>query len=226
MAALAGAVVGIALLTPIESRAQSASDIANDVTTVIDRFEPPLQRPPTFGLTVSDDVAGVAVEAQEGVRFRLVAVELVGAETLSPALLAPLWSGLLGRTITLADLRPVLEGIEEIYRKNDYYALGLVPPQDLRDGRIRIIVYESYIRDLVIESTVPNLKARVQPYLDRIVAMRPVRISRLERYLLLMADLGGMTLDAKISKIVEEPGAGLLVLKFTFNRKTDRKSVV
>ena len=90
---------------------------------------------------------------------------------------------------------------------------------------IRIIVYEFYIRDVVIEGDIEgvrNLRERLQPYIDKMVAMRPVRVSKLIRYALLMTDLAGLTINAEFSKILDDPGAGLLVLTIDFTPRTLR----
>ncbi len=74
-----------------------------------------------------------------------------GAITLNPPLFTPLWRGLIGKQITLLDIKAVLEGIEDIYRQNDYRAAAIVPRQDFATGRITIVVYEFYIKELLIK---------------------------------------------------------------------------
>lgn len=202
-----------------QALAQGAKQIETQQTSVIERFEPPLSRPPSIGLTVTAPVAGVPPAELARIRFVLVAVNLEGARSVPEAKLAPLWANLIGTEVSLADLNRVLDEIANVYLKADTYALALIPPQDFRSGRVRIVVYESYIREVVINGDIPGLDRRLRPYVDRIVGMTPVRISRLERYLLLMADLAGITLDAQLSKIEDEPGAGRLVLDFHFDRK-------
>jgi hemolysin activation/secretion protein len=200
--------------------AQKVRDVIIDQTSVLERFTPPPTRPPGIGLTVTDDVAGVAPTALETVSFVFRGADIEGAVTLDPALFAPLYAGLVGRTVTLRDIEGVLDGIERIYREHDYYARAFAPRQDLADGRVRIVVYESYVREVVIEGDVENirnLRERLKPYIDRIVEMRPVRISRIMRYALLMTDLAGLTIEAEFSQIVDEPGAGRLVLRIDFD---------
>ena len=216
------AIIVVAVLfaaLPVSALAQGAKQIETQQTSVIQRFEPPLQRPPSVALTVTAPVAGVPPAELAKVRFKLVAIDLEGARSVPEAELEPLWANLVGSEVSLADLNRVLDEIGKVYLKADYFALALIPPQDFRSGRVKIVVYESYIREVVINGDIPNLERRLRPYIDRIVGMTPVRISRLERYLLLMADLAGITLDATISKIEDEPGAGRLVLDFHFDRK-------
>ena len=204
-----------------EAAAESVRDVIINQNSVLERYTPPPTPPRGIGVTViTDDVAGVAPEALDSVRFTLRNVQIEGAVTLDPALFAPLYASLVGRTVTLRELDGVLKGIEAIYRDHDYYARAFAPRQDLADGSVRIVVYESYIREVSIEGDVHNirnLEARLRPYIDRMVEMRPVRISQLMRYALLMSDLGGLTIEAQFSQIPEEPGAGRLVLRIDFD---------
>jgi hemolysin activation/secretion protein len=200
--------------------AERVRDIIIDQSSVLQRYSPPLRRPPTLGITLGGAVAGVPEGELERVRFVLRAVEIEGAETLAPSRFTALYAGLIGREISLLDLKAVTDGIERIYRDDDYFAAAVVPPQTYADGVIRIIVYESYIRDVVIAGDVENvrnLRERLQPYIDRMVEMRPVRVSKLIRYALLMTDLAGLTINAEFSKIADDPGAGLLTLTIDFD---------
>ena len=215
----------IIALPPTPAGAQSVRDVIIDQSSVLQRYEPPLRRPPTLGITLGEDVAGVPAAELARVRFMLRAVDLEGVESLDPALFGSLYSGLLGREISLLDLKSVTDGIERIYRDNDYFAAAAVPEQDFASGRVRIIVYESYIRDVVIEGDIEgvrNLRERLQPYIDKMVEMRPVRVSKIIRYALLMTDLAGLTINAEFSKILDDPGAGLLVLTIDFTPRSYR----
>jgi hemolysin activation/secretion protein len=200
----------------VRAEAQDAGDIVRDQTTVIEQFEPPPRRPPSVGITFAAPIAGIPVEQLEAIRFQLRSIDLEGAATLDPAVFAPLWNDLIGREISLADLKTVVDGIERIYHEHDYFGAALVPKQDFISGHIRIVLYEAHIRDVVVKSDRSDLKEKLQPYIDRMVAMRPVRISRLERYALLIADIPGVTVSAEFSKIEDDPGAGRLVLKVDY----------
>lgn len=196
--------------------AQDVDRIIREQTTVIEQFEPPPRRPPSVDVTFAAPIAGVPVEQLEATRFQLRSIDLEGTVTLAPAIFAPLWNDLIGRDISLLDLKAVIDGIERIYREHDYFGAALVPKQDFSSGGIRIVVYEAYIRDVVVESDWPDIEERLKPYISRMMAMRPVRVSRLERYALLIADIPGTTVEAEFSKIEDDPGAGKLVLKVDF----------
>ncbi len=223
-AAMAAAVL-LGLLSVPPASAQSVRDVIIDQSSVLQRYEPPLRRPPTLGITLADDVAGVPEAELERVRFVFRGVDIEGAESLDPSLLTPLFAPLIGREITLRDLKTAVDGIEDVYRDNDYFAAAVVPPQDFAGGVVRVIVYEAFIRDVVLEGDVEgvrNLRERLQPYIDKMVEMRPVRISKIIRYALLMTDLAGLTINAEFSRIPEDPGAGLLVLTIDFSPRALR----
>ena len=215
----------IIALPPTPAGGPGVRDVIIDQSSVLQRFEPPLRRPPTLGITLGEDVAGVPAAELARVRFTLRAVDLEGVESLDPALFGSLYS----RAARPRDLAPRpqvgADGIERIYRDNDYFAAAAVPQQDFASGRVRIIVYESYIRDVVLEGDIEgvrNLRERLQPYIDKMVEMRPVRVSKIIRYALLMTDLAGLTINAEFSKILDDPGAGLLVLTIDFTPRSYR----
>lgn len=204
---------GVVAAAPAAAQSRSAREIIVDQTTVIERFEPPLERPPTIKLSLPDRVAGVPPDVAEGIRFTLAGVTVEGARTVPPARLAPIWRDAVGTSVSLGDIGRIARAIERVYLDEDIYALVVVPPQDVSaDGRVRLVVHESYIREVVVESDDPRLKARLQPYIDRIAGRVPIRKSALERDLLLMTDLGGLNIQADLSRIPEEPGAGRLRL--------------
>jgi hypothetical protein len=66
------------------AEAQDADDVIRDQTTVIERFEPPPQRPPSIGVTFAAPIAGMPAEQLEAVRFKLCGIDLEGAATLDP----------------------------------------------------------------------------------------------------------------------------------------------
>lgn len=195
------------------AQGRSAREFIIDQTTVIERYEPPLRRPPTITLDLPDRVAGVPPDVAEGVRFTLTGITVEGARSVPLDRLRPIWRDAVGTSVSLGGIGRIARAIEQAYLDEDIYALVRVPPQDVSaDGRVRLIVHESYIREIVVEADDPRLKARLQPYIDRIASRVPIRKSALERDLLLMTELGGLTIRADLSKIPDEPGAGRLRL--------------
>lgn len=147
-----------------QTPAQIPFQITVDQNAIMRQYAPPLTRPKSLGGVVSAPVAGIPAERLGETRFRLTAFEIEGAHSLSPSLFIPLWQGLIGKEITLLDIKTVLEGIENTYRKNDYRASAIVPQQDFATGRIKIVIYEYYIKQLVIKGDTGRLRGRPRPF--------------------------------------------------------------
>ena len=92
------------------------------------QYAPPPERPKSIGISVSTAIAGISPELHAETRFRLTSVEIEDAAALDLAVFTPLWQNLIGQTISLIDIKEVLQGIENTYRRNDYRATAIVPP--------------------------------------------------------------------------------------------------
>jgi len=193
-----------------------AREVIADQNAIIRQYSPPLRRPPSIGLRVTAPVAGIAPERLAETRFRLTAVDIVGMTSLDPATFAFLWQGLIGKEISLLDVKALLERIESTSRQRDYLVVALAPPQDFSSGRLRIVVSEGYIRDLVVKGDIARFGGRLEPFLARVAAIRPLRVSQVYRQLLIMEDLAGVSVDAHMSRIEDEPGAARLELTISF----------
>ncbi|MBS7544102.1 ShlB/FhaC/HecB family hemolysin secretion/activation protein [Ancylobacter oerskovii] len=219
------AMVGLALVLfalAAPARAQSSSPavarITTDQSAIMRQFEPPLTRPPSLGGRISAPVAGLPTDQLAKTRFRLASVTLEGVEALRPSNIAATWQRFLGRDISLEQVKIILEDIEKAYRKDDYGVVVIAPRQDFASGHLRIIVYELYIRELVVNGASEHLRQRLDPYLERITAMRPLRISQVYRQLLLAEDLAGISIYAIFDRIEDDPGAARLQLDITTSR--------
>jgi hemolysin activation/secretion protein len=200
-----------------QTPAQIPFQITVDQNAIMRQYAPPLTRPKSLGGVVSAPIAGIPAERLGETRFRLIALEIEGAQSLNPSLFTPLWQGLIGKEITLLDIKTVLDGIENTYRKNDYRASAIAPQQDFATGRIKIVIYEYYIKQLVIKGDSERLRGRLDPFFDRITEMRPLRASQVYRYLLLAEDQAGLSIYGEVIRIEDEPGAIRLELTITFN---------
>jgi len=88
-----------------------------------------------------------------------------------------------------------------------------VPRQTVKDGVFRIRVVEGFIDRVTVEGDVGPVRERAQAYLDHITAVRPARQQDLERYLLLVTDLPGVSASGVLRPGTGEAGAAELVVK-------------
>jgi hemolysin activation/secretion protein len=196
------------------------AQITIDQNAIMRQFVPPLRRPPTVGVRVEAPIGGVPPEKLAETRFRLRSVDVEGVQSINPASIEAVWRPLIGKEISLVDLKEVIVGIENVYKRNDYRAIVLVPVQDFATGNVKIRVYEAYIRDLIVKGIDARTRERLEPFFRKMTATRPVRISQVFRYVLLAEDLAGVDIDGLFVKIDDDPGAAKLELNITLKPST------
>lgn len=214
------------LSSPGEALAQSTpADVVQEQNTIIDRFSPP----PVSGsvnLDVVPQIDRIPAELLARGSIVLKSVRIEGATLFPAGAFAPLWADLVGQQIPVSALLDLTDKIEKMYRQAGIFAAAEIPAQDLADGVVRIVVYDqSFIETVETKGDYPGIRQRVAPYIDRLVALRPLRVRQVERILLLMSDLAGMNIDATLRR-PDMPGAGgSAVLDIAFEQRSLRLSV-
>ncbi|WP_338767263.1 ShlB/FhaC/HecB family hemolysin secretion/activation protein [Massilia sp. METH4] len=135
--------------------------------------------------------------AQE-TRLVLSGIALSGNSVLTSAQLQPLWAPLVGREVTLADVFQVAARISAAYRERGYVlSQAIVPQQDLQaaGATVRIDVLEGYIDGV---SFVGIEEPRLRAFFEPVLAEKPLRLATLERSLLLVNELAGVTVQANL----------------------------
>jgi len=89
----------------------------------------------------------------------------------------------------------------------------VVPPQTIDNGLVRLQIIEGFIESYEIQGEAPNSGfERLEGMAKKVVASRPLRAEDLERYLLLMNDLPGLSVRGVLSPSPTTPGAAVLTL--------------
>ena len=208
---LAMALTAVLLAAPV-ALAQTVPP-AIDPGVIQRQFEPePTPRPTMPPPIVPELAPGIVPPEAEAIRFTLQGIELDGGTVYDEAELRLLWAELLGQEITLATVFGLAEQLTARYR-NDGYILtrALVPPQEISDGRVRLRIVEGYVDRVIIEGE-PLPEAQLRAKADRITASRPLRNDVLERNLLLLDELPGLSVDSLLRPSPDVPGAAELVL--------------
>ena len=153
------------------------------------------------------------------VRVVLRSVVVEGARAIPAASFAPLWQGLVGKTVTGAELTELGRKIADRYNAAGYALINVqVPPQDFAGGVVHVTVQEGYVEKVAIEGNTAGADLMLlKHYAARIIADRPLRRSTLERYILLMNDIPGLKVGSRFEPV---PGhAGVAALRLTILRK-------
>lgn len=136
----------------------------------------------------------------ESLSFRLVAIDLMGNQALSTKQFEPLWAEWVGKEIQLSRVFEIAARISAAYRDAGYVlSQAMVPQQQIVQdgGRVRIRVAEGYISRITFASNFAG-KERVEAMLRPILLERPLTLRTLERRLLLLNDLPGLSARASL----------------------------
>ncbi|HXX09289.1 MAG TPA: POTRA domain-containing protein [Pseudolabrys sp.] len=145
--------------------------------------------------------------------FKLRSVAVEGASTLSNEAIAETYTPYVGKTVSQADLVAIADAITELYRTTGYVlSRAIVPPQGIKNGRIRVKVIEGHIAELVLKGEGAD-KFGVRKLLARITEERPTQLKTLERQLLLANDTPGVRVaDAAFEEIGKASGKFRLIV--------------
>lgn len=177
------------------------------------RFDtkPRLREAPGPEIEAPAVVPGVVREAE--VRFRLTGVRIEGATVFAAAEFAPLYQPLLSREVTLAEMADIAGQITARYQAAGYVLSRAAAPDEIpADGAVLITVIEGSIEEVAIEGEVAGDAELLEAYGDKIAAERPTTIATLERYVLLISDLPGVTVQPLLEPLDAAEGTYRLVL--------------
>lgn len=177
------------------------------------QFEPPpAPRAQEAPIIAPGPRAGQPPANADAIRLMLNAVVIEGASVYAPADLAALYEAYLGTEITLLQVFDIADAITARYRQDGYVlSLAVVPAQRIAAGTVRITVIEGFVDRVLIEGDSGNRGSLVHDMAARIAEERPLTAAALERYLLLIDDLPGLTARA-VLKPAATSGAADLIL--------------
>lgn len=144
------------------------------------------------------------VRAEEEPAFVLSAVVIEGNTVFAPGDLALLYEDFLVRQVSLTEVQEIARRITQKYQDAGYVlSRAIVPPQEVQGGLLLVRVIEGYVARVSFEGA-PGQVGLLAPYAEKITADRPTTLAALERYLLLVNDLAGITvLDSALGRIDE-----------------------
>lgn len=183
----------LCLLGPAVSLAQPAPLIIDQSRA--DRSPPtasPQPEAPQGAGQVKAAPATIAPFVLKGVR--------VQGSGLSQDALSAAWAPYVGRTVDDKALGQIADAIGAVYARADIalYSI-LLPRQQVQDGVVRFTAVEGYVGAVEITATPGRPPSRLlSAYAARLKAEKPLRRSTLERYIALMRDIPGATVDVQV----------------------------
>ena len=203
------------IVSPVPATAQQASQPGFDPRQTEKRFDAPQSEPSpaTRSALRMPRLARPEASVNSKPLFELREVSLTGARALSKDELATAYQPYLGKKVSEADLAAIAGAISDLYRAAGFHlSRAIVPPQDIKDGRIRLQVIEGGITEVALKGDGAE-QFGVRPLLDPVMAELPSRLATLERQLLLINGRAGVRIaDTALEEIGVATGRFRLVV--------------
>jgi hemolysin activation/secretion protein len=178
-----------------------------------DRPLPQPAPPPPFDFSVEAPQRSAVPRAVDEVHFKLNDIRITGAVSLSKDQFTTLYAGLLGKTVTLADILDVADAIEKEYRAAGFVLVrAYVPPQHVKDGIFSIRIVEGYVTNTTIEGGSDATRALVKAYLRPLLQDKPLHLGTIERAMLLANDIPGVQATGVLRPSANVAGASDLAV--------------
>ena len=146
--------------------------------------------------------------------FVLQDFAIEGATAFPADVLQPLYAGLVGREVSVADVFEAAHAIELLYRNAGFVTSRvIVPQQTVENGRFRVVVVEGFVADIVFQDDIGPARVAVEKLLNGLRDVRPVSVREIERRLLLANDLHGLTVSGTLEPSRDILGGSIIVVR-------------
>src|SRR6266550_2003118 len=193
-----------AIVSFVPAKAQQASQPGFDPRQTEKRFNASQseQTPATRSALRMPLLSRPEVQADSKPLVKLRQVSVAGARTMPADQLITAYQPYLGKKVSQADLVAIAGAISDLYRAAGFHlSRAIVPPQDIRDGHLRLQVIEGSITEVALKGEDVE-RFGLRPVLDPVVAEQPSRLATLERQLLLINGRPGVRIaDTALEEI-------------------------
>ncbi len=171
----------------------------------------PQQAPGQSDFSGKISAQGAVAAAPAGadkVKLTLKEIEVEGASVYSEAQLQSVYGDMLNTQITLADVYNIAAQLTAKYR-NDGYILTqvVIPPQTIDGGKVKMRVVEGFVDKVTVQGGMGLDTGFLNGFAEKINASKPLNAKTLERYILLINDLPGISGRAVLSPSPNVVGA-------------------
>ncbi|HVV27823.1 MAG TPA: ShlB/FhaC/HecB family hemolysin secretion/activation protein [Rhizomicrobium sp.] len=172
---------------------------------------------PSAGTYTAPPVAPVeqhlALPAPRAGCLRFTAVRIIGARAVPQADIAAQFTSLENRDITAADLKPALDAINALYAGAGLpLGRAIVPAQRLKNGVLTVRIVEGFIETVTVKTDNEQTKALAENLAAPLKAERPLTRATLERVMLLLQEIPGITLSSAFEAMNPQTGGTRLVI--------------
>lgn len=193
------------------------AQLAPDAGTTLRELRPrDIELPKAPPPPVQAPLPAPAPAADAAVKFRVDRYTFTGVSVFDPAVLAEVVAPSAQREVTLADVQAAALAITRYYRDHGYLvARAYVPPQEVREGQVEIAVLEGLYGTPEHGNASLVSDAVLDRHLARVQANRVIERDALDRRLLLIRDLGGVSSVTGTLRPGEQTGESTLRVEVT-----------
>lgn len=151
--------------------------------------------------------------AEEKIKLTLTHVSFKGNTAFTSDKLEAIFKPYYNKTISLADLQALVEQVTTLYRSSGYVlSRAILPPQTIKKGSVQVQIIEGYVSKLKIEGHPGRTEPVLMKYASSVLQSRPLQIQVLEKDMLIMNDIPGVTVKAVLTPSKNIPGSADLTL--------------
>lgn len=160
------------------------------------------------GKISAQGAAAAAPAGADKVTLTLKEISIEGASVYSEAQLQSVYGDKLNTKITLAEVYNIAAQLTAKYR-NDGYILTqvVIPPQTIDGGKVQMRVVEGFVDKVTVQGGMGMDTGFLNGFAEKINASKPLNAKTLERYILLINDLPGISGRAVLSPSADVVGA-------------------
>lgn len=198
-------------LLPLMTFAQVPS--AGQAIRDIESLQPAFQEPSDLDLEIPRPTRPAPPPSNEGgMRLSVESFLLQGNQAFSSEILLGLLADLRGQSIDLAGLRAAAQRITDYYQAHGYVlARAFLPAQDIEQGVVRIEVMEGHFDRIEVNNRSRTLDSVLHQPLSSLKPGAIVYDADLERSLLLLSDLPGITVKGTLRPGAQRGSTDLVV---------------
>ena len=169
-------------------------------------------RAPTDGSIIVPGEKSSGKKLSTKKEFVLKEVVLDKPNLYSPDILHGMYTDMLGQKVSFADLNEIAARVTKRYREDGYiFSRAILPPQKIVNGVVHLRAVEGRIIHVKLVGKYKDNNGLIQKFANQISTDRAANAKEIERYLLLINDLPGITAKSFIQPSEEKGGGDLII---------------
>jgi hemolysin activation/secretion protein len=172
----------------------------NRIAPAYSGIPPPPSNGPTITIPASSSPETPVPANAKSIHFILHGFRFKNVTVFSSQQLKELYASYVGKDVTLDIAWKIADALTEKYQKEGYFlSQAFVPAQEIDSGVLEIQVIEGYVSEVSMMGAPPPESAVINKAIEALKAEIPIRLQTLERQLLLLNDLPGLSFKATLA---------------------------